>query len=90
MVLDIAINKTVVNGQTIQQSLTITAALPLVLVAAVLYLLLGLAALLISFRTQEVPFTLAGVLMMHSKLTSLKLFPKNDQQECEKSENQSG
>ena len=90
MVLDIAINRTAVNGQTIQQSLTITAALPLVLVVAVLYILLGLAALLVSFHTQEAPFTLAGVLMMHSKLTSLQLFPKNDQQEYEMSENQSG
>ena len=84
---NIAINTTVVNGQTIQQSLTITAALPLVLVTATLYFLLGLAALLIGLRTREAPFTLAGVLMMHSKLASLQLFPKNDLQEYEMDEN---
>ena len=84
---NIAINTTVVNGQTIQQSLTITAALPLVLVTATLYFLLGLAALLIGLRTREAPFTLAGVLMMHSKLASLQLFPKNDLQEYEMDKN---
>ena len=73
----------------IQQSLTITAALPLALVTAVLYLLLGLTALLVCFRTPGVPFTLTGMLMMHSKLTSLQILPRNDQQD-EKSEKQSG
>ena len=82
-------NRTTVNGQMIQQSLTITAALPLALVTAVLYLLLGLTALLVCFRTPGVPFTLTGMLMMHSKLTSLQILPRNDQQD-EKSEKQSG
>jgi uncharacterized membrane protein len=89
MVLDLVANRTVINEQTIQQPLTITTALPLVLVTAVLCLLLGLAALLVCFRTPGAPFTLAGVLMMYSKLTSLQILPRNDQQD-EKSEKQSG
>ena len=88
MNLDLVANRTAINGQMIQQSLTITATLPLVLVTAVLYLL-GLAALLVCFRTPGAPFTLAGVLMMHSKLTSLQILPRNDQQD-EKTEKQSG
>lgn len=52
--MDLAVNKTTVNGQIIQQSLVITVALPRVLVAAVLYLLLGLAACVGSFRTSAI------------------------------------
>ena len=89
MTQDLVANRTTVDGQTIQQSLTITAALPLALVTAVLYVLLGLTALLVSFRTLEAPFTLAGVLMMHSKLNSLQILPRNDQQD-ETSKKQSG
>jgi len=44
-----------------------------VLLAAALYLLLGLAAFIVSSRTPGAPFTLAGLLMMHSKLASLYL-----------------
>jgi hypothetical protein len=36
---------------------------------------LGFSALFISFRTLEAPFTLAGVLMMYSKLTALNFLP---------------
>ena len=67
-----------VNGQLIRQSLTITAALPQVLVAGALYFLLGLAALFVTFRVPGAPFTLAGLLMMHSKLQALRLFPERD------------
>jgi hypothetical protein len=67
-----------VNGQLIQQSLTITAALPQVLVAGALYFLLGLAAVLVTLRVPGAPFTLAGLLMMHTKLKALQLFPERD------------
>ena len=84
MALDLVANRTAVNGQMIQQSLTITATLPLVLVTAVLYLL-GLAALLVCFRTPGAPFTLAGVLMMRSKLTMLHVFPGEDDEKGDRS-----
>jgi membrane protein implicated in regulation of membrane protease activity len=77
----LAPNSTTVSGQVIQQSLIITAALPQVLVAGALYLLLGLAALIISFRTPGAPFTVAGVLMMHSKLAALHLSDKDDEKD---------
>jgi hypothetical protein len=86
MVMDLAPNKTTVSGQVIQQSLIITAALPQVLVVGALYLLLGLAALLVSFRKPGVPFTVAGVLMMRSKLAALHLFPGGDLVCAEKDE----
>jgi len=72
-------NHTSVNGQIIRQSLIITAALPQLLVAGGLYLLLALAALFISFRPPGIPFTLAGMLMMHSKLAALHTVSNNDQ-----------
>jgi hypothetical protein len=72
-------NHTNVNGQTIQQSLIIIAALPQVLIAGGLYLLLALAALVITSRTPGAPFTLAGILMMHSKLAVLCAVPSKDQ-----------
>lgn len=77
MTLGVADNMTV-NGQVIRQSLIITAALPQVLLSCGLYLLLGLSAFIICFRTPGTPFTLAGVLMMRSKLTTLHLFPDED------------
>jgi hypothetical protein len=70
---------TTVSGQIIRQSLIITAGLPQVLVTGALYLLLGLAALLVSCRTPGAPFTLAGILMMHSKLAVAYLLPNKDQ-----------
>jgi hypothetical protein len=73
MVLDLAPANTTVNGQIIQQSLIIAAALPQLVVVGVLYLILGLIALLISRRTPGAPFTLAGILMMHSELTALHI-----------------
>jgi hypothetical protein len=76
MGLDSNSNKMTVNGQSIQQSLVITAALEQVLLATVLYLLLGLAAFVISFRTPGAPFTLAGLLMMRSKLARLYRVPE--------------
>ena len=82
--MDLAPNKMTVNGQIIQESLIITAALPQVLVVGALYLLLGLAALLVSFRKQGVPFTVAGVLMMRSKLAALHLFSGTDLVSTEK------
>ena len=81
MAMDLAPNTTTVNGQIIQQSLIVTAALPQVLAAGVLYLLLSLAGLLVSLRTPEAPFTLAGILMMHSRLATLQLLPSQDKQE---------
>ena len=71
-------NTTTVNGQIIQQSLIITAALPQVLVAGILYLLLGFAAYVVSVRTPGAPFTLAGLLIMHSKLAGLHLIFRRD------------
>jgi hypothetical protein len=85
MGLDSNSNKMTVNGQSIQQSLVITAALEQVLLATVLYLLLGLAAFVISFRTPGAPFTLAGLLMMRSKLARLYRVPeKGDEKGDEK------
>ncbi|KIM88450.1 hypothetical protein PILCRDRAFT_814352 [Piloderma croceum F 1598] len=69
MVMDLAPANTTVNGQSIQQSLIIAAALPQLVVVGVLYLILSLIALLVSRRTPGAPFTLAGILMMHSELT---------------------
>ena len=70
-----------VNGQIIQQSLIVTAALPQVLVAGALYLLLGLASLLISLSSPEAPFTLAGILMMYSRLDNLHIWPYRDEED---------
>ena len=84
--MDMAPNKMTVSGQVIQQSLIITAALPQVLVVGALYFLLGLAALLVSFRKPGVPFTVAGVLMMRSKLAALHPFPGTDLVGTEKDE----
>jgi hypothetical protein len=81
MDMDLAPNMTTVNGQIIQQSLIVTAALPQVLAAGVLYLLLSLAGLLISLRIPGVPFTLADMLMMHSRLAALQLLPSQDKQD---------
>jgi len=75
-----------VDGRLIQQSVIVTAALPQVLVAGALYLILGIAALVISFRTPGAPFTLAGVLMMHSKLVALRLPTGNAGDDEEKDE----
>ena len=74
-----------VNGQVIQQSLIITAALPQVLLAGGLYLVLGLSAFIICFCTPGAPFTLAGVLMMRSKLTMLHVFPGEDDEKGDRS-----
>jgi hypothetical protein len=62
-----------VDGQLIHRSLVITAALPQVIASTVLYLILGTAALIISLRTPGAPFTLAGILMMRSKLAALQM-----------------
>jgi len=67
-----------VNGQVIQQSLIITAALPQLIVAGTLYVILGLAALFVTYRPPGTPFTLAGILMMCSKITDLSLFSGDD------------
>jgi len=74
MVAGVAATNATVNGQTIQQSLIITAALPQVVIAASLYLILGFAALIVSLHPPGTPFTLAGLLMMRSKLTALRSF----------------
>jgi hypothetical protein len=80
-------NNTTINGQIIEQSLVITSALPQVIVAGVLYLILALAALSISFRQPGAPFTLAGILLMHSTLDALQLFSgKDDKKDSESSE----
>lgn len=75
---------TTVNGQIIQQSLIVTAGLPIVLVVGILYLLLSFVALVVSFRKPGAPFTLAGVLMMHSELAALHLSSEDDQSDGEK------
>jgi membrane protein implicated in regulation of membrane protease activity len=51
----------------------VTAALPQIIAAGVLYLILGVAAFIISLRPPGTPFTLAGILMMRSKLVTLGL-----------------
>lgn len=61
-----------VNVQLIKESLVITAGLPQVLVTALLYLFLGIAALIVSRRTPGTPFTLAGILTLRSKLSKLQ------------------
>jgi hypothetical protein len=71
MVSAMALSNMTVNGQLIRQSLIVTAALPQVVIAGSLYFILGLAALVISLYPPGVPFTLAGLLMMRSKLTAL-------------------
>jgi hypothetical protein len=81
MAMNLAPNTTTVNGQIIQRSLIVTAALPQVLAAGVLYLFLGLAGFLVNLRTPGAPFTLAGVLMMHSRLDALQMWPSQDQQD---------
>lgn len=60
-----------VELQLIKQSLVVTSGLPQVIITGVLYLLLALAAVIISRRAPAAPFTLAGILMLHSELTSL-------------------
>lgn len=67
----------VVNGQIIEQSFVVTSAWPLIVVTAVTYLLLILLVIMLSIRTPEAPFTLAGVLTMHSKLVGLGLARTN-------------
>jgi len=62
-----------VDGQNIHRSLVITAALPQVIASGMLYLILGIAALIISLRIPGAPFTLAGILMMRSKLAALQI-----------------
>jgi membrane protein implicated in regulation of membrane protease activity len=74
----------VVDGQLIQQSLVVTAALPQVITAGALYLLLGIAALIVSLRTPGAPFTLTGILMMHSKLVALWVSTENTREGEEK------
>jgi hypothetical protein len=71
MVSAMALSNMTVNGQLIRQSLIVTAALPQVMIAGSLYFILGLAALVISLYPPGAPFTLAGLLMMRSKLTAL-------------------
>lgn len=60
-----------VELQIIKQSLVVTAGLPQLIITAVLYLILGLAAVVISRRTPAVPFTLAGILMLRSELANV-------------------
>jgi hypothetical protein len=78
MAMDLAAQTMTVNGNIIQHSLILTAALPQVLAAGGVYLLLGLAGLFLSLRTPGAPLTLAGVLMMHSRLTSSGILPDQD------------
>jgi hypothetical protein len=63
--------QTQISAQIIQQALLITAALPQVLITGALYLFLGMTGLVVTFRTPRAPFTLAGLLMMHRKLTNI-------------------
>ena len=70
-----------INAQYIQQSLLVTAALPQVIITGVLYLILGFAALLVTFHPPEAPFTLAGILMKYSKLADYNLFSSGDGQD---------
>jgi len=86
MVMDLAPYNTTVSGQTIEQSLVIASALPQVIVVAALYLFLGLIALFVSLRTPGAPFTLAGILMMHSQLAGLHLLNDKGYQDDKKSE----
>lgn len=72
-----------INAQYIQQSLLLTAALPQVVVTGALYLILGLAALLVTFHPPEAPFTLAGILMKRSKLMDYNLFSGGDGRDTE-------
>jgi hypothetical protein len=78
MAMDLAAETMTVNGHIIQRSLILTAALPQVLATGGVYLLLGLAGLFLILRTPEAPLTLAGVLMMHSRLTSSRILPNQD------------
>jgi hypothetical protein len=78
MTTGLSANHTSVNGHIIQQSLIITAALLQVLITGVLYLIWATVALVIRFCIPGVPFTLAGVPMMHSKLVALHMVPNKD------------
>ncbi|KZP06429.1 hypothetical protein FIBSPDRAFT_876554 [Athelia psychrophila] len=60
-----------VELQLINQSLVVTAGLPQLIITAVLYLMLALAAVVVSRRTPAVPFTLAGILMLRSELANV-------------------
>ena len=85
MEMTILPNTTVnVDGQLIHKSLVVTAALPPVVAAGVLYVILGIAALMISLRTPGAPFTLAGILMMRSKLDALQMSTGNAGEDEEK------
>jgi hypothetical protein len=85
MEMTILPNTTVnVDGQLIHKSLVVTAALPQVVAAGVLYVILGIAALMISLRTPGAPFTLAGILMMRSKLDALQISTGNAGEDEEK------
>ena len=73
-----------VDGQVIHRSLVITAALPQVIASGMLYLILGIAALIINLRIPGAPFTLAGILMMRSELAALQMSTGNDREDEEK------
>jgi hypothetical protein len=61
-----------------------------VFVAGGLYLLLALAALVIRFRIPGAPFTLAGVLMMHSELAALNMVDSKEPKDDETDEREFG
>ncbi|KAF7973884.1 hypothetical protein HWV62_14012 [Athelia sp. TMB] len=69
-----------VDLQVIKQSLVIAAGLPQLIITAVLYVLLVLAGFLVSRRAPAVPFTLSGILMLHSKLTKLTITDGDDEE----------